>query len=141
MAEFRIRTGPRDIFGLLGAEFVPSDADTLEVEILCSEDTTAPFEGSLSDGVDRACLGLPEEYANAIVSAITTQPGDAALKLGSGRLRFDCAAHGEVGSSQFGFSRLTGILLELLAVEDAGTSPESLSAIFERTFLGRAGRF
>ena len=88
-----------------------------------------PFQPSLALQPDEAKVGLPDEYANAVIDGVSK----IAETLGApsrASLRFRWAAHGLVGSSSSIFERISGIVVRLLTLpEDA--SEEQLAALLK----------
>jgi hypothetical protein len=104
--------GGRAITGLLGARFEPSDDERLIVEVAVSSGNGSPISWPFASTIDEMYAGLPLEYAHAI--AEPGLPFEILRSLGSGRLRFDRAAHGAVGSSPALFRCLASAVAQLI---------------------------
>lgn len=104
--------GVRALYGLLGAKFTPDNLERLLVQVAFCEDTTKQVEWSLAAKVDKIYVGLTCEYAPSVLDGALR----AAETLGSGVLRFECAAHGAVGSSPKIFRQLATLAVQLLTV-------------------------
>ncbi len=117
--------GVRALYGLLGAKFTPDNLEQLLVQVAFCGDTAKQVEWSLAAKVDKIYAGLTSEYAPSVL--------DGALRvaetLGSGVLRFECAAHGVVGSSPKIFRQLATISVELLTARAESLSEEELTAL------------
>lgn len=126
-AEFRAITGPRSIYGLLGAEFMPSDTPELAIEVVTSGDDVPHADDKrwIRPG-SRAWIGeyvgLPDEYGQAVLEGARDVPEVA--QLGGGTLRFDCAAYHVVDSNAITYARLARIVVRLL-LPDAAAMGES----------------
>ncbi len=135
--ELWLVTGPRALYGLLGAEFIPDSSEQLRVQVALSATPQYNLgmrigaeEGiawSLAVWTDDVRIGLPEEYVRGIWDGIA----EAGTVLGSGTLTFQWAAHGAIGSSQALFGRITRCLVQLLAVDAAALSQEELAKILQ----------
>lgn len=128
--EFRIETGsageeavlraaveiwyPRDAayYGLLGGTLTPGQGHATLVQVATSDQYGRGLQHPSVLSKD-ARVGLPPEYAEAIVGSASGTP-ELAL-LGPGVLRFDCAAHDVVGSAPMVFGRLTTFILRIMA--------------------------
>jgi hypothetical protein len=104
---------PRDAgyYGLLGARFAAGPTGDLVVEVAISDADGPPLAWALAGG--EVMAGLPDEYGEAVLAGAFD--GAALARLGAGALRFDCAAHGVVGSSRHLFRRLSTGVVRLLA--------------------------
>jgi hypothetical protein len=111
--EMAVITGPRKLYGLLGATYIPERTEALSIHIAVSDSSQKVIDWSLVGMIDQVRLGLPEEFADAVLKgAIEATPN----KLGAGMLRFDCAAHGMIGSSPYLFGELSKIVVTLLRI-------------------------
>jgi len=73
---------------------------------------------------DQVRRGLPREYADSVMEgAIYT---NSISPLGSGVLQFNCAAHGEVGSSPNAFRQLGEMVTRLLQMDPSSVTVEQL---------------
>lgn len=122
--EMIIPSAGRALYGLLGAEFVSDRSNKLLVKVAVSEavseDVEAEIDWSLASSIDKVCAGLPVEYADSVFDGVV----HAGEILGSGVLFFNCAAHGEIGSSPQMFRQLALKVVRLIA---AASVKESLS--------------
>lgn len=114
----------RALYGLLGAEFVSDRSGSLLVKLAVSEAVSEGVEPeldwSLASSIDKVCAGLPVEYADSVFDGVI----HAGKILGSGVLFFNCAAHGEIGSSPQMFRQLALKVVRLIA---SASVRESLS--------------
>jgi hypothetical protein len=128
--ELLIPTGPRSLYGALGAMFSPGAGGQLLVQV-----ATSPLDGelvasALTGRLDAVHIGLPEWYAGAVLEgAVSTEEIHL---LGPGILRFDHAAHGEVSSAQVIFRRLVRTVVRLLCLDMEAVSEEELRKMLER---------
>jgi hypothetical protein len=122
--------GPRASYGALGATFVPDTAGALILQIPYSDGIGDLLTGSLAERIDTVHVGLASEYVSAFLES-TLLP-DAALMLGSGTLRYSCAAHGEVGSSEMFFEVLGRVVMRLLSLQDMSTSEADLVLLLQQ---------
>jgi hypothetical protein len=98
-------------YGLLGAGFTPGRLGQFVIQVAISDYNGQPLEWSLAQQIDNVYTGLPAEYAQSVFEGAS----EAETVLGSGVLRFDCAAHGLVGSSPVIFRLLSKAIVHLLA--------------------------
>ena len=68
----------------------------LVVQVAVSDGTGPPLTRALAG--DEVIIGLAGEYGEAVLAGAFDAAAPAAL--GAGSLRFDCAAHGVIGSSR-----------------------------------------
>jgi hypothetical protein len=108
--EVAIPHGAHISYGLLGATWLP-DAEGVTV---LSRPDGPPYASPLVFEPDRAWVGLPHEFVDAVTSAAATA-GDALPARGG--IVFDAAANSAVGSSEQHFALLTRIVLALLAAD------------------------
>jgi hypothetical protein len=118
--ELLIPTGGRTIYGLLGGQFKPAAGYGMSIEIAASTQSQRAFSAALTGPADRAYVGLPAEYTDAVNAGIKLAK-EPLSKLGNGTLSINCAAHSLSGSSSLIFRHLALILIKLMGV--AGTSP------------------
>jgi hypothetical protein len=110
--EFMFPQGPTAAYAVLGAELVEANVDGLEVIVSVNE-VSVPFPASIAARIDDVKIGLPGEYADAVISGVAK----IAETIGAPKkqsLRFGWAAHGLVGSSPRAFEQASGIVLQLL---------------------------
>jgi hypothetical protein len=106
--------GGRTEYGLLGADYVPDERfGALSVHMPKAEQgaVNRPYVSDLIVRPEWARAGLPPPYAEAVRSAVVATPAET---LRPGTLRFNCAAHGAVGSTAKIFAELTRLLLVLV---------------------------
>lgn len=109
-------TGPRWLYGLLGATFTPGLGSALDVTI-CTDDVLGEtFENALVFSRNDVRMGLLPEYGPAVAAALARHPGELQA-LGAGTLDFNCAAHSEIGSAVAVFRTLTSAILSVLTAE------------------------
>lgn len=127
-AELRYITGPRGLYGLLGAVFVPNKTRELTIEVALS----GGYIGDTEEGEEWILpgsrpwtgeyVGLPKEHGKAVLEAARDAPDLA--QLGGGTLRFDRAAYHHVDSNDNTYARLARIVARLL-LPSADTMTES----------------
>jgi hypothetical protein len=126
--EFNIPYGPKASYGLLGAELVKAEVDGLEVVVSINPEGS-PLIPSLALMPDEVKIGMTEEYAGAVIIGIERVTNSIGLPANLS-LRFRWAAYGRVGSSPLAFEKVSGFLVQLLALpEDA--SEKEIITIFE----------
>ncbi len=122
--ELYLYTGPRDLYGLLGATLTPDRSGRLMLQVAASDDDGKPVDWSLASHIDDVRVGLPRQYAESVFDGAA---GTHEIRgLGSGVLRFDRAAHGRVGSASIVFRQIAGSLVRLLAAGAESISVEEL---------------
>ena len=127
--EILIPVGVRILYGLLGAKFIPHDSGKLSLAVLVSTNNEFIFEQSIASQLDRVRVGLPNEYSQSIVDgALKALDRETIVKLGSGLIQFDLAAHGEIGSSNKFFRKIAAIVVQLLTI-DTGSSEQEVTEI------------
>lgn len=109
--EMIIPSAGRALYGLLGAKFVSDRSGELLVKLAVSENVEAEIDWSLASSIDKVCAGLPVEYADSVLDGVI----HSGKILGSGVLFFNCAAHGEIGSSPQMFRQLALRVVRLIA--------------------------
>jgi hypothetical protein len=126
--EINIPHGPTASYGLLGAELVASTTDGLEA-VVCVNAAGSEFTPSLALRRDEVRVGLPDEYARAVVVGIDEMAETIGLPTAA-TLRFCWAAYGLVGSSPWVFKELTILIVRLLTFRGCA-SESQLLALFE----------
>lgn len=106
--EVYVPRGPMAEYALLGGKFRPDDSGCLRLALLTTETSNKSFE-SLAAGVDEVKVGLPGEYAAAVMEGLAAKDS-----IPSGVLEISHAAHGLVGSNAIVFKRVASLLFELL---------------------------
>ncbi|MBI4510126.1 MAG: hypothetical protein HY698_10870 [Deltaproteobacteria bacterium] len=99
-------------YGLLGMRFVPEERQDLVVQVCVGEPCDRAYQESLARLVDDVRVGLPDEYATSVTSAICAL---APTTLGPGLLLVDRAAHGLIGSSPALFEKLAQALVMMVS--------------------------
>ena len=123
--EMYMHTGPRGLYGLLGAKFTPHDSRELLVQVALSSNDGTSIDWSLASGLDSVQSGLLPRYADGILAGIMETEEIHAL--GAGVLRFDYAAHGQIGSTSIVFQQLGRALVRLIMSENGSMSDEVLA--------------
>jgi hypothetical protein len=124
--ELNIPHGPFASYALLGGELIRSEVDGLEV-ILPISSIGIPFGQSLALKADEVRCGIPEEYAGAVFAGIEKAASTTSIPVKSS-LQFRWAAHGLVGSSSAIFEKVTGLIVQLLALPN-DASEEQIVAL------------
>jgi hypothetical protein len=129
--EVFIPRGGRFIYGLLGADFIPSDSGKLIVEVAGSEPGSTVTDWSLARELDAVRVGIPtwavEEILDGASEAANTQ------LISSGNLRYILGAYGEMGSNNWVFRCLALAVANLFSLESP-LSGEGLSSIVRQHF-------
>ncbi len=123
--EMLIPTGGCFIYGLLEAEFTPTNLGEFSIKVATSANTGNPVNWSLATSVDEVCAGIPLEYSESVIEGALSA-GDI---LGSGILCFQGGAHGAVGSSKRIFRHLATTAVRILVYPFESISEENLTAI------------
>jgi hypothetical protein len=123
--EMFIPTGGCFIYGLLEAEFTPTNLGEFSLKVATSANTGNPVDWSLAASVDEVCAGLPLEYSESVIEGALS----AADILGSGILCFEGGAHGAVGSSKRIFRHLATSAVRILACPFESVSEDNLTAL------------
>jgi hypothetical protein len=126
--ELMIPHGPMASYALLGGELLHHDEDGLQV-ILPVNSIGIAFAPSLALSSDEVLAGMPDEYAGAVFAGVKRAADSTGVPVKSS-LQFRWAAHGRVGSSSSFFERVSGLIVQLLALpKDVGE--EQIVALFE----------
>jgi hypothetical protein len=128
---FKSTCGPSS-YGLLGAEFVPALSDRLVIEVVASRSDGPTFLDSMAFQSDDVRIGLPGEYAEAVLESVVNAA--ESWLLGPGDLRFHRAAHGLAGSSPMIFKQLTAAVVHVIAAVQDQVAEQELGA-----YLGLSG--
>ena len=123
--EMLIPTGGCFIYGLLEAEFTPTNLGEFSIKVATSANTGNPVDWSLATSVDEVCAGIPLEYSESVIEGALSA-GDI---LGSGILCFEGGAHGAVGSSKHIFRHLATTAVRILVYPFESISEEILTTI------------
>lgn len=109
--EALVARGARAEYGLVGVRFDTATDTLLRVEVPYSGENGQSWSASLGSAVDDVHLGLPREYADAILDAVVVY---AARRFPPGTIKIVQAAHGLVGSNARFFRTLATCVLELM---------------------------
>ncbi|MFP5269071.1 hypothetical protein [Coleofasciculus sp.] len=116
--EILIPVGARFFYGFLGAEFIPNDSDSFGIEILVSTEHENIYAESIASEFDQIRLGLPSEYSQSVLDGAIESLAEKKLgEFGSGMLRFDQAAHSQIGSSNKFFRHIARTVVQLLMID------------------------
>lgn len=123
--EAYVPRGARAEYGLLGLAWEREEAG-LKIVVPYSSADGAPLPDALAHGADDVRVGLPVEYAAAVLDALI-----AAGPHPAGRIRVCAAAHGHVGSSSRFFARLAtaAVALMRLGTDDPVSATETVRRI------------
>jgi hypothetical protein len=113
--ELFLPRGGRFMYGLLGGSFRNSEGEILQLAIDLSTVREPFFPASLAASLDGVRLGLPAEYAEAVVNGLTAAAGGSA-SFAPGHLLINRAAHSAVGSSSQIFQALAAILVDVIRI-------------------------
>lgn len=121
--ELLIPKGARVLYGLLGAEYRPSESGELHV-LINSLSAGPPLEDPLlSPALDEVQIGLPAAYMDSVIEGVMlANEGD----LPAGMLKFQYAAHGIVSSCQAIFRALSLTVVRLLATNQLPTKEQDI---------------
>jgi hypothetical protein len=109
--ELVVPRGAMASYGLLGAELLEGTEQGDVVTVAVAR-TDSPMPDSLAGTLDDVRVGLPEEYASAVISGVERLVHGGAHF--GGELAFRWAAHGLVGSSGPFFADLAELVGKLL---------------------------
>ncbi len=124
--EVYVPRGGRADYGLLGFSFTPDHHDALEIGVPFTEAAGVSWSDALANGVDDVRLGLPKEYAVAVLGGAATF---ATSRLPSGSIAAVEAAHGLIGSSPDFFRRIAVAALTLMVEEHNGDEEKMKSLV------------
>ena len=129
--------GARFAYGMLGGHLWGDKSRELLLEVNSSETSAGDFDGNVSRALDSVHTGLPPEFVPSVMAGL--QRGAAQVRtLSAGRLKVDCAAYGEIGSSPAIFEVLGAALIKLLSHGDEQPSESELIELF---ILGECASF
>jgi hypothetical protein len=111
--ELYIPLGGRLVYGLLGAEFIKNDSDSLSVDLYPSISRFKKYNDALCGAIDDAYVGLPE-FCTKVVRTETQKYLENCTNKPSGKLIYNCSAYSEVGTNQDVFQKLTIIVCRFL---------------------------
>ena len=127
--ELLIPTGGRALYGLLGAEFVPHERKTLEIQVPMPISYGELVSWSLASQIDEVRVNTLPDFAYAILDGAFN--AKEFCLLGSGELCFNCVAQGAVGSSQNVFRQLAKIVVKLLFFNEEEIVEEEIAVLLE----------
>lgn len=111
--EWMVPTGMGAMYGLLGAQIIPSSSD-FEIEVQCVEANDVPYVDALVKSAgELVCSGLISEYGDAVMSGMT-DVAKQEPKLPRAKVICDIGAHGRVGSCDEIFYALANAVLRTL---------------------------
>jgi hypothetical protein len=122
--ELFIPKGARVLYGLLGAEFRPSQSGELYV-LVNALSSGGPLldDPLLAPLLDEVRIGLPPSYVEAVLEGVTLVSASSLLP---GTLLFQNAAHGVVSSCNAIFKVLSLTVVRLLMMNQIPTKEEDL---------------
>ena len=131
--EVFVPLGPRSMYGLLGGQFKPDATGHLNVDVNISSANERLFTDSLARKGDEVRVGLPVEYAQAVLAGVNLTKGELNA-LTAGKLSINHAAHGAIGSCEVVYKHLAAILVKLFNTASLELSDEELVKLFPPTF-------
>lgn len=132
--EVFIPHGGRFSYGLLGGHWSPDETNQLRVAVGVASKSNKLFHESLATHHDTVHIGLLEEYGHIVLGAIEVAARNQKAP-GSGELRINCAAYGEIGSNASVFTHLAAALVNILSAPAGDLSDEALAAFFREEFF------
>ncbi len=120
--------GPLSEYGLLGLSGMPQkDQRELRLEVLWAQVDGAPWRAALAGGSESPRVGLPQEFADAVLDGLEAASG---RRLVGGVLAVRAAVHSPVGTNPNFMARLARACVELMlhgdmADDDLGTLLEA----------------
>jgi hypothetical protein len=131
--EVFVPLGPRSMYGLLGGRWQPGATDQLSVDVSVSATNERLLPDSLAMKGDEVRVGLPVEYAKAVLAGVDMAKSELSA-LTAGKLLINCAAHGTIGSCEAVYKHLAAILVKLLNAASDEPSDDELLKLFPSTF-------
>lgn len=131
--EVFVPLGPRSMYGLLGGQLRPDATGYLSVDVCVSAANERLLVDNLAMKGDEVRVGLPAEYAQAVLSGVSLAKGELNA-LTAGKLSINCAAHGAIGSCEAAYKHLAAILVKLFNAASLELSDEELVELFPPTF-------
>ena len=135
--EVCLPTGPRSLYGLLGASFIPDITPHCKVRVGVNSAAGARFVDALAPASEVVRIGLPDEYAHDLLDKLTEEMVARAV---SGTLNADQAAHGAIGSSRAMFVGLGKLLVRMLVDRIEEKGEEELRQIVRSAIFDRPGK-
>lgn len=120
-------------YGMIGFRLVSSALDVLQCEVGYSDMSGPSWPDALATRLDNVRIGLPEEYASAVMEALSLACRD---RMPPGVLSVVDAAHGLVGSSPSFFSRLTAAAVELALLDGPELQEIQMTKILKESLVG-----
>jgi hypothetical protein len=121
--------GPKSSYALLGAELVEANVAGLEISVSVNS-VGAPFSASLAQKLNEVKIGLPNEYAGAVVRGAVRCAEEVGAPV-QRKLWFRWAAHGFVNSSPYIFEQVSEMVLRFLTIPSGGEETK-MRALLER---------
>jgi hypothetical protein len=131
--EVFVPLGPRSMYGLLGGQLKPDATNHLSVDVSVSSATERLLTDSLATKGDEVRVGLPAEYAQAVLAGVDTAKTELNA-LTSGKLSINCAAHGAIGSCGAVYKHLAATLVKLLNAPSLDLTDDELAKLFPAAF-------
>jgi hypothetical protein len=132
--EVLLPRGARAEYGLLGIQFVADTSMRLHCEVAFSAGMNGQlWPDSLAAKLDHVRLGLPKEYASAVLASLLAAVEG---RMPSGVVRITDSAHGLVGSSPDLFGRLAAATVELALLQGAEFPNDEAVKLLRRILIG-----
>lgn len=131
--EVFVPLGPRSMYGLLGGKFKPDATGHLSIDVSVAAANERLLADNLAMKGDEVRVGLPAEYAQAVLAGVSLAKGDLNV-LAAGRLSINCAAHSAIGSCAAVYKHLAAILVKLLNSAIVEPSDDELVELFPPSF-------
>lgn len=131
--EVFVPLGPRSMYGLLGGYLQPTSTEFLRVDLSISSSNERLFTHSLAMESDEVRVGLPAEYADAVLAGVELAKEHLNI-VAAGSLQINCAAHGVVGSCAVIYKNLAAILVKVFNAESLDLSDAELVKLFPATY-------
>jgi hypothetical protein len=131
--EVFVHLGPRSMYGLLGGEWKPDATGQLSIDVNISTANERLFADSLALKGDEVRVGLPAEYAKAVLAGVDAAKSELSA-LTAGKLSINCATHGAIGSCEAIYKHLAATLVKLFNVASLEPTDDELAKLFPPTF-------
>lgn len=129
--EIMISRGARVLYGMLGVTYSPSETEAVGVDDLKSKiNLFSENEDYLVKGLDSVCVGLPKNYANAVMDGFRRAFLDG-VEVELSRLQIFYAAYGDISSSEQVFEKIGFVTANLIAGSCSGNFEESINCLLE----------
>jgi hypothetical protein len=129
--EMWMTTGPRTLYGLLGARWTPADSGGLVIRVATS---LQPAPEPMNTNVKEVSNGLPPEFALPVLEEASSFSGTRSL--GAGMLTFDHARFSSVGSAPAFFRILARSVIKLLSLSSREVNDAELISLIDPGKLG-----